>query len=76
MDINEYLYKHKIAVLDFAELVGVTPQYLSKIAHGKYKPSPKLIKWIIEASDGKITEQGLLNPGRKFCIKCGQRHTE
>lgn len=60
MDLREYLFRHRLSVVDFSKIIECDRAYLSKIVNGKLKPSKRLAKDIEEATNGEVTASELL----------------
>ncbi len=66
MTINEYLKLTEITRKDLAEKAGCSPIWLWYVANGKRRPSFTLSDKLVEASQGKITLEGIRQPFRKM----------
>ena len=60
IDLFEYLRKQKLSVTDFGEILNYSRAHLSKIIHGRQRPSKKLAEAIEKVTDGRIKAQDLL----------------
>ena len=60
MHLKEYLYHKEIKITDFAKEIDYNRLHIGLVAKGKLKPGPKLIKKLIEYTEGIITEEDLL----------------
>ena len=61
MNLREYFAEEpKGAKVEMAEFLGITPNYLSMLIHGKRQASPKLAVKIEIATQGLVTRQDLL----------------
>ncbi len=55
MNIKEYLKLHNLRVYKMAEDLGITKEYLSKLIHGRYKPSKQLKTLITYYTENEVT---------------------
>lgn len=62
MNLDEYLFRHKISKTEFAKLIGVSRTYIHDIIARRRTPRPPLAKKIEEATRGKVTRNELLFP--------------
>jgi transcriptional regulator with XRE-family HTH domain len=60
MNLKKYLEEKRMTYREFAEKLGIRPQYLQSIAYGKKKPSLELAVKIQELTGGKLTPKDLL----------------
>ena len=61
MNLREYFAEEpKGAKVEMAEFLGITPNYLSMLIHGKRQASPKLAAKIEVATQGLVTRRDLL----------------
>lgn len=76
MNLRMYLAKENLKLKDFCKLVGVHPNYMSRISHGKILPGRRLAKDIEVATGGEVklkcadaTPEGLKNePPRMILV--------
>lgn len=62
MNLEEYLKKHSLTHKEFAETIGVSQSYITRIVNGKKNPSVALMRHIIELTNGEVTVGDLFNP--------------
>ena len=60
MHLKEYLYHKEIKITDFAKEIDYNRLHVGLVAKGKLKPGPKLIRKLIQVTEGMITEEDLL----------------
>jgi DNA-binding transcriptional regulator YdaS (Cro superfamily) len=58
MRLHDYIKEN--GVKDLAEKIPANPMYLRQIGWGKARPSLTMAKKIIEATDGKVTFDDLI----------------
>lgn len=61
MTLDEYLKSGRKTAEAVAELAGLTEASISRIRRGRQKPSFDAIRGIVEATDGKVQADDLLN---------------
>ena len=61
--LKKYLKEHGIKYTDFATHVGLDASVISRLNCGKYKPGPKVVRRIFEATNGKVTPNDLYGLG-------------
>ncbi len=56
MDIRNWLWNHRILYThtEFAKKLNITRHYLSRVIHGKTRPSPKLAMQIQNLTHGEV----------------------
>ena len=62
MDLKEYLDSNGIRYKFFAEKLGISHSYMSRLMHKKIVPSPALALKIEELTQGKVSKEGLIFP--------------
>lgn len=62
--LSEYRAERYLTVDEFAELIGVTPQTLYRIARGETHPRPTTIRKIAKSLGVHPTEISEFTPGR------------
>jgi DNA-binding transcriptional regulator YdaS (Cro superfamily) len=60
MDLGLYLYKNKITVKKFSEILECSRPHLSDIIHGRRIAGKRLAKDIEEATEGQVKAKDLL----------------
>ena len=60
MDLREYLFRKKLSVTKFSEMIDSNRAYLSLVIHGRTKPGKRLAKDIERATNGEVTAEELL----------------
>lgn len=60
MDLREYLFRKKLSIKEFSELVDCSRTYISSIVHNKTTPSKRLAKSIEQATNGEVSAESLL----------------
>lgn len=61
MDLRSYLRKKGLLIYQFAALIDYDRTTLQEVMKGRRKAGKKLIKKIVEQTDGEVTEQDLLS---------------
>lgn len=59
MSLREYLFYNHITLKDFSEKTGISKPYISMIMKGKCKPSKRIMKDIIIATEGRINAENI-----------------
>ncbi len=54
MNLKVYLAEKQLSVKNFAKIVGVHPNYISRIIPGKVTPSARLARDIEQETGGKV----------------------
>ena len=56
MDLRTWLWDHRVLYThtEFAKKLNITRHYLSRVIHGKTRPSPKLAMKIQELTDDSV----------------------
>lgn len=62
MRLEEYLRINNISKTDFARSIGMSIAHITNICNGWKNPSIKVIRKIIEATDGQVNVADLFNP--------------
>lgn len=68
MDLKEYLFKKNLTQKAFADSIEYNHMYFRDIFHKRKKPGKKLVKLIVKATNGEVTEKDLnweLKPKRR-----------
>lgn len=60
MDLREYLFRKRLSITEFSQMVYVSRNYISLIIHNKATPSIRLAKAIERITDGEVTAESLL----------------
>lgn len=60
MDLRIYLFKNKITIKDFAELLGCSRTHLGEIIHGRRKIGSSLAQLIEIKTNGEVKAEELL----------------
>jgi len=60
MHLREYLWKKKLTIQQFSELIGYNRHYISLIMRGSKKPSKRLAQEIEEATAGEVKAEEFL----------------
>lgn len=63
MDLREYLFKNRMTLVEFSRVVDFNRDHLSRVMHGRKRPSKKLARIIEKATNGHVKAQELLNFG-------------
>lgn len=66
MKLKEYLKSKKMKVREFAELTDLSRCNLHMVMSGMRKPGRKQIKTIVNATEGQVTAEDLLEPYKKL----------
>ena len=61
MDLREYLFRKRLSIKEFGEMVYCSRTYISNIVHKKRTPSIRLAKSIEKVTNGEVTAESLLN---------------
>lgn len=61
MKLDEFIDTRKMTITRLAEEIGYSRSYLTLVLNGHCKPGKKLIKALIQATNGKANLEGLLN---------------
>lgn len=59
MTLREYLFYNRITQKDFCQRSGISQPYLTMIMSGKVKPSKRIIRDIIQATNGYLTAENI-----------------
>ena len=62
MKLKKYLSQCSIKKSHFADLIGVSPAFITYILQGKKRPSPEVAKKIEEVTHGTVSRIELLYP--------------
>jgi len=67
MDLRDYLHYNKLTLKEFAEKLGITPNYLGAIKRGEEIPSKQLVKMIALVTNGEVTLNEIMSqkPAKK-----------
>lgn len=60
MNLKYYLFNENKSVVDFAKEIGISRNYLSRIANQYTRPSKILAQVIEMKTNGKVTERELM----------------
>jgi transcriptional regulator with XRE-family HTH domain len=61
IDLLGYLRRQKLSVTDFGKILNYSRAHLSKVVHGRQRPSKKLAEAIERITNGEIKSQSLLH---------------
>jgi DNA-binding transcriptional regulator YdaS (Cro superfamily) len=61
MDLREYLFRKRIQIKDFSNVVGYCRQHISDIVNSRRRPSKRLAEAIEQATNNEVTAEELLN---------------
>lgn len=59
LSLKMYLCSIDMTLVEFSKKIDVSSRHLSCIANGRLKPSRRLLRDILEATDGQVTEESL-----------------
>ena len=62
MKLKKYLDRCSIKKSHFANIIGVSPAFITYIIQGKKRPSPEVAKKIEEVTHGVVNRMELLYP--------------
>lgn len=68
MKLKEYFFISRVNQRDFAKTLGVSESHLSQIVTGKRKPSVKLAKKIMDATNDHVSLSELFFPENHLSI--------
>jgi DNA-binding transcriptional regulator YdaS (Cro superfamily) len=60
MDLREYLFRHRIKIVDFSKELGCSRIHLGEVINKKRTPSLMFAKAIERATNGEVTVNELL----------------
>lgn len=60
MDLREYLFRKRLTVKEFSELIDCSRTHVSAIVNNRIKPSKRLAKSIELATNGEVKAEELL----------------
>lgn len=60
MELREYLFRNKITVKKFAELLDYSIVTISAISNGRIKPGAKLARYIEKQTNGAVMTDDLI----------------
>ena len=55
MTLHDYLKKHKVSVVEFAAMIGVSSESVYRYMVGSRRPTWKVMEKIAQTTDGKVT---------------------
>lgn len=58
MKLKSYLEENNMTLKDFAQIIDVSPAYISSISKGKYYPGARLERDIERLTGGQVTFKG------------------
>lgn len=61
MDLREYLFRKRITVTEFSNLIDYSRTHISEIMHGSRKPGKKVIRIIEKATNGEVKAEDLMS---------------
>ena len=74
MTLSEYLHEFGTRVVELAEQVGVSREYMSAVVHGNKIPGWNLALRVENVTRGRVKATELSHPDN--CPHCGQRMNE
>lgn len=75
MNLADYLKKHSLTHRGFGEKVGVQQSHITNILSGRKSPSLRLMRRIIEVTNGGVTVGDLYNPKAPSRLKVNDENT-
>lgn len=54
MTLDEFLYKHRLTLREFAEMIGFAPSYVSQVKNGHKRASPRMIYTVTQVTNGEV----------------------
>ncbi len=61
MLFKDYIHHHRLTYKEFGERINYNGRYLNSIANGHLKPGKKVIKLIVQATNGQVTENEIVD---------------
>jgi DNA-binding transcriptional regulator YdaS (Cro superfamily) len=74
MKLKVFLAINDMTLTEFAKKVDTGVQYLSSISCGRATPSKRLVKDIVQATNGQVTAEDLMN--KLVCSHCERLITD
>lgn len=62
MNLKEYLFYKQLSLKDFASMIDISPSHLSSVLTGSRITTPKMIRTIAKATNGKVTADTMFAP--------------
>jgi DNA transposition AAA+ family ATPase len=61
MKLDEFIDTRKMTITRLADDIGYSRTHLTEVLNGRKRPGKKLIKALMQATNGKANLEGLLN---------------
>lgn len=74
MELKEYILNNGYTLRKFAEMLDITPVYLSACITGRFKMGPKVIKKVMSLTNGQVSNDEIVSKIKR-CPHCGCRCT-
>ncbi len=65
MLLRDYLHHNRITYEEFGKNINYGAKYICGIANGSRRPGRKVIELIVQATQGQVTAEEILNPLRR-----------